>query len=76
MGNWFSSQPDTLEVKQILNKLLNDMMRRSDLRDLYSLADPDQCSSSPIGVRHEVLNFPGKLKFELLQVLARYTASN
>ena len=44
MGNWFSSQPDTLEVKQILNKLLNDMMRRSDLRDLYSLADPDQCS--------------------------------
>lgn len=45
MGNWFSSQPDTLEVKQILNKLLNDMMRRSDLRDLYSLADPQQCSN-------------------------------
>lgn len=45
MGNWFSSQPDTLEVKQILNKLLNDMMRRSDLRDLYSLADPQKCSN-------------------------------
>ena len=33
-----------MEVKQILNKILNEMMRRADLRDMYSLADPTQCS--------------------------------
>ncbi|NBO71267.1 hypothetical protein EBV26_12430 [bacterium] len=46
MGNWFSfiGQPNEEEVKMILNKILNEMMRRADLRDLYSLADPSQCS--------------------------------
>ena len=46
MGNWFSftGQPGETEVKTILNKILNEMMRRADLRDLYSLADPSQCS--------------------------------
>jgi hypothetical protein len=46
MGNFFSfaGQPSEMEVKQILNKILNEMMRRADLRDMYSLADPTQCS--------------------------------
>jgi len=34
----------TVEVKNILNTILRDMFNRTDLVDLYSLADPDQCS--------------------------------
>jgi hypothetical protein len=34
----------TVEVKNILNTILRDMFNRTDLVDLYSLADPEQCS--------------------------------
>jgi hypothetical protein len=34
----------TVEVKNILNTILRDMFNRTDLVDMYSLADPDQCS--------------------------------
>jgi hypothetical protein len=36
------SLPGT-ETKQVLNFLLREMLRRSDLIDLYSLADPGKC---------------------------------
>ena len=32
-----------LETKQVLNFLLKEMLKRSDLVDLYSLADPGKC---------------------------------
>ena len=34
----------TVEVKNILNTILRDMFNRTDLVDMYSLADPEQCS--------------------------------
>jgi len=46
MGGFFSfaRSPNAAETKAILNNLLKEMFTRTDLIDLYSLADPDQCN--------------------------------
>jgi hypothetical protein len=46
MGGSFSSlgSPTGSDVKNILNVILREMFLRSDLVDLYSLADPERCS--------------------------------
>jgi hypothetical protein len=45
MGGFFSfvRSPNAAETKTILNNLLKEMFTRTDLIDLYSLADPKQC---------------------------------
>jgi hypothetical protein len=45
MGGFFSfvRSPNAAETKTILNNLLKEMFTRTDLIDLYSLADPEQC---------------------------------
>jgi hypothetical protein len=46
MGNLFTRplpNPTPAETKQILNTILQEMFRRADLIDLYSLSDPDRC---------------------------------
>ena len=39
-----SGTPNPNEVNTMLNVILKEMFQRADLVDLYSLADPDQCS--------------------------------
>jgi len=39
-----SGTPNPSEVNTMLNVILKEMFQRADLVDLYSLADPDQCS--------------------------------
>jgi hypothetical protein len=39
-----SGTPNASEVNTMLNVILREMFQRADLVDLYSLADPDQCS--------------------------------
>lgn len=40
----FSYEPTTAEIKTMLNTIMREMFRRSDMIDLYSLADPQRCS--------------------------------
>jgi hypothetical protein len=39
-----AAPPNANEVNTMLNVILKEMFQRADLVDLYSLADPDQCS--------------------------------
>jgi len=46
MGAFASSirgNPNPQDVKMMLNTILQDMLGRADLIDLYSLADPERC---------------------------------
>ena len=38
-----TSVPSQTDTPQVLNFILQEMFRRTDLADIYSLADPDRC---------------------------------
>ena len=44
MGGFFST-PGSDKPSEVLNFILREMFRRSDLTDIYSLADKSRCSS-------------------------------
>lgn len=44
MGSWLSAPlPQNKETPAILNFILQEMFRKADLADIYSLADPERC---------------------------------